>query len=229
MQKPKYVLQIADAFSFLNKLPKESIDLVITDPPYESLIKERSIGTTTRLKLWFPTISNELFPELFWKIYRVLKENSHFYCFCDSRTMFLLRSIGEEAGFKFWKPLVWNKVSMGMGYHYRSQVEYILFFEKGERQLSNFNVPDLLESKRIVNAYPTQKPVDIISTLVRQSSFENDVICDPFFGSGSTCIAAVRNKCSFVGCDISKDAFDLSIKRLSKERATLEIDLSQVV
>ena len=132
----------ADAVSWLRGLPAASVDLVITDPPYESLEKHRAIGTTTRLKVskasnnpWFEIFPNARFPELFAEIYRVLKPNSHFYLFSDPETAFVAKPLAEAAGFKFWKPLVWDKKSIGMGYHYRARYEFVLFFEKGKRRL----------------------------------------------------------------------------------------------
>src|SRR5665213_1849647 len=119
-------LSRADAVTWLRSLPPESVDLVITDPPYESLEKHRAIGTTTRLKVsksssnqWFSIFPNARFPELFAEIYRVLKPNTHFYLFCDPETAFIAKPLAEEVGFRFWKPLVWDKKSIGMGYHYR--------------------------------------------------------------------------------------------------------------
>src|SRR5688572_6920182 len=123
-----------DAVAFLQKLPDASVDLIVTDPAYESLEKRRAIGTTTRLKHsksssndWFTIFPNARFPELFREAYRVLKKNTHLYLFCDAETMFVAKPIAEEAGFKFWKPIVWDKCAIGMGYHYRSRYEMILF------------------------------------------------------------------------------------------------------
>ncbi len=134
-------LSCADAVTWLRSLPSESVDLLITDPPYESLEKHRAIGTTTRLKIskassnqWFAIFPNARFPELFAEVYRVLKPNTHFYLFCDPETAFIAKPIAEAAGFRFWKPLVWDKKTIGMGYHYRSRYEFILFFEKGKRR-----------------------------------------------------------------------------------------------
>ena len=78
----------------------------------------------------------------FAEIYRVLRRDSHFYLFCDQETMFVAKPIAEAAGFKFWKPLVWDKCSLGMGYHYRARYEFVLFFEKGKRKLRNLGIPD---------------------------------------------------------------------------------------
>ncbi|MFP9068722.1 DNA methyltransferase, partial [Enterococcus faecalis] len=70
-----------------------------------------------------------------------MKKNSHFYLFCDQETMFVIKPIAESMGFKFWKPIVWDKVSIGMGYHYRARYEFIPFFEKGKRKLNNLSIP----------------------------------------------------------------------------------------
>ena len=152
-----------DAIDWLKTLDSSSVDLVITDPPYESLEKHRKIGTTTRLKQsksssnqWFEIFPNQRFEELLIEIYRVLKKDSHFYLFCDQETMFVIKPIAEKIGFKFWKPIVWDKVAIGMGYHYRARYEFILFFEKGKRKLNNLSIPDILVEKRIVRGYPTE-------------------------------------------------------------------------
>jgi DNA modification methylase len=116
VDETRFQLTRGDAVDWLRTLSAESIDLVITDPPYESLEKHRAIGTTTRLKHskassndWFEIFPNARFPELFTEVYRVLKRNTHFYLYCDPETMFVAKPLAEEAGFKFWKPLIWDK------------------------------------------------------------------------------------------------------------------------
>lgn len=202
-----------DAVEWLSSLADNSIDLLITDPPYESLEKHRKIGTTTRLKnsksssnQWFDIFPNQRFQTLLEHAYRVLKPNSHFYLFCDQETMFYIKPIAEQVGFKFWKPIVWDKVAIGMGYHYRARYEFILFFEKGKRKLANLSIPDVLEFKRVYRGYPTEKPVPLIATLIEQSSVEGDIVADPFFGSGSTLVAAQQLQRQAWGNDISDAA-----------------------
>jgi len=116
MEAPRFQLAHGDAVAWLRTLPAGSVDLVVTDPPYESLEKHRAIGTTTRLKHskassndWFSIFPNARFPELFAEIYRVLKKDTHFYLYCDPETMFVAKPMAEEAGFKFWKPIIWDK------------------------------------------------------------------------------------------------------------------------
>ncbi|MCG9771620.1 site-specific DNA-methyltransferase [Pseudoalteromonas piscicida] len=202
-----------DAIDWLKTLEDSCIDLFITDPPYESLEKHRKIGTTTRLKnsksssnQWFKIFPNSRFEDLFREIFRVLKINSHFYLFCDQETMFVVKPIAEKVGFKFWKPIVWNKCAIGMGYHYRAQYEFILFFEKGKRKLNDLSIPDILEQKRVWKGYPTEKPIKLIEVLIRQSSTKGEVVADSFFGSGSTLIAAENLSRKYLGCDISEAA-----------------------
>src|SRR5438874_5869357 len=106
-----FFLAQSDSVNWLRTLSTGSVDLVVTDPPYESLEKHRAIGTTTRLKHsksssndWFSVFPNARFQELFEETYRVLKGNAHFYLFCDPETMFVAKPIAEAVGFKFWKP-----------------------------------------------------------------------------------------------------------------------------
>ena len=116
MLPSRFQIGHGDAVRWLRTLPDASVDLVITDPPYESLEKHRAVGTTTRLKHskassndWFEIFPNSRFPELFAEVYRVLRPDSHFYLYCDPETMFVAKPLGEAAGFKFWKPLIWDK------------------------------------------------------------------------------------------------------------------------
>ncbi|ELA9815243.1 TPA: site-specific DNA-methyltransferase [Vibrio parahaemolyticus] len=212
-----------DAVEWLSTFADASVDLVITDPPYESLEKHRKIGITTRLKVskassnqWFQIFPNERFESLLQEVYRVLKKNSHFYLFCDQETMFVIKPIAEKVGFKFWKPIVWDKVTIGMGYHYRARHEYILFFEKGKRKLNDLGVPDILQSKRVYRGYPTEKPVDLLEVLISQSSTEDELVMDPFFGSGSTLVAAKKLNRNYIGCDISDAAHEHFQGRVEK-------------
>lgn len=212
-----FTIAQADALGFLRLLPAECVDLVVTDPAYESLEKHRAIGTTTRLKsAWFPIFPNSRFPELFRELYRVMKPDTHLYVFTDDETMFIAKPIGEAAGFKFWKPLPWNKVAMGMGYHYRAMHEQVLFFEKGARQLNDLGVPDVLTFKRVRGGYPTEKPLELLELLVSQSSHAGELVLDPFLGSGVTGHAALHlnGPRRFIGCDVEQHAVDGARARL---------------
>lgn len=218
-----FMLNQADAVTWFRSLPDGSVDLVITDPPYESLEKHRSVGTTTRLKQskassnqWFQIFPNDRFTELLPEIYRVLKNHRHFYLFCDAETMFVIKPMAEQVGFKFWKPIVWDKQKIGMGYHYRSRYEFILFFEKGKRKLNDLSIADIIEHPRIFRGYPTEKPIEVSEVLVRQSTVPGELVIDPFMGSGSVGLAALRQACNFWGNDICEEAIEITQQRLTE-------------
>jgi site-specific DNA-methyltransferase (adenine-specific) len=226
-----------DAVAWLRRLPSSSVDLIVTDPAYESLEKHRAVGTTTRLKHskassndWFKIFPNDRFEELFAEMYRVLKRDRHLYLYCDAETMFVAKPIGEAAGFRFWKPIVWDKRKIGMGYHYRSRYEMILFFEKGKRKLNNLSVPDILEEPRVFNGYPTEKPVRVSEILITQSTAPGEVVIDPFMGSGSVGVAAVKNHRHFAGNDLCEEAVGIARTRLIEfgARETLEVGTADV-
>jgi site-specific DNA-methyltransferase (adenine-specific) len=230
MDGPTFQLSRGDAVAWLRTQPDESIDLIVTDPPYESLEKHRAIGTTTRLKHskassndWFSIFPNARFPELFEQVYRVLRRNSHFYLYCDPETMFIAKDKAERVGFKFWKPLIWDKVTIGMGYHYRARYECILFFEKGKRKLHDLGVADIITAKRIIGGYPAEKPSSVSEVLIRQSSEPGQLVVDPFMGSGSVGVAAIGQGRSFCGNDLCAEAVDIARGRL-REAGAREVE-----
>lgn len=221
MSTPLFDLSALDAVEWLRRQPGESIDVLVTDPAYESLEKHRAIGTTTRLKHskgssndWFSVFPNARFAELFDEAFRVLKRNTHFYLFCDAETMFFARPEAERAGFRFWKPLVWDKKTIGMGYHYRARYEFILFFEKGKRRLHDLGIADIISVPRVHRGYPAEKPPAVSEVLIRQSTVPGEVVADPFMGSGSVGVAALRSGRRFCGTDLNLQAVRLTAERL---------------
>jgi site-specific DNA-methyltransferase (adenine-specific) len=218
---PLFDLSTLDAVDWLRRQSAESIDVLITDPAYESLEKHRAIGTTTRLKHskgssnnWFSIFPNARFEELFAEAFRVLKPNTHFYLFCDAETMFFAKPEAERAGFRFWKPLVWDKKTIGMGYHYRARYEFILFFEKGKRRLNDLGVADVIAVPRVHRGYPAEKPPAVSEVLIKQSSMPGELVADPFMGSGSVGVAALRTGRRFCGTDLNAEAVRLTAERL---------------
>ena len=159
---------------------------------------------------------NSRFAELFAEVFRVLKADTHFYLFCDAETMFVAKPEAEKAGFKFWKPLVWDKQTIGMGYHYRARYEFILFFEKGKRRLNDLGVADIIKEPRIHRGYPAEKPVKVSEVVISQSSQPGDVVADPFMGSGSIGVAALNLGRRFLGTDLNPEAVAYSAQRLNR-------------
>lgn len=218
-----FTLDSKDAVEYLKNLKDETADLIITDPPYESLEKWRAMGTTTRLSHsdassndWFEIFPNVRFEELFAELFRVLKKDSHAYCFCDFDTLLVIREAAQKVGFKFWKGLIWEKQTIGMGFHYRAQHEFIAFLEKGKRKLNNLGTPDVLSFKKLKGKefYPTEKPVELLSVLVSQSSEPGQVVLDPFMGSGSVGEAAMGLGRDFWGNDKAEKSLKWTEERI---------------
>lgn len=234
-----------DAFELLASLPDASIDLIVTDPPYESLEKWRKLGTTTRLKRskgssneWFPTIPNSTFPKLFAEFYRVLKPGTHAYIFCDAETRDILmtgyapqtdtrhfdNSPVIQAGFKFWKSLVWNKERKGMGYHYPAMHELVIMLEKVEkknkhRQLNFNNSGDIISAKALRGRdyYPTEKPYGLLKVLISESSNEGDTVLDVFAGSGKVGMVCRDIDRKFILGDINTESIIKNLQASSRQ------------
>jgi site-specific DNA-methyltransferase (adenine-specific) len=98
-----------------------------------------------------------------------------------------------------------------MGYPYRSSYEMIAYGQKGNRGVpQDRNVRDVLRFPKVKHkdAYPTEKPVELLQVMINQSTSPGDIVLDPFAGSGSTLMAAQRLGRKSLGFDISRDAID---------------------
>lgn len=243
-----------DAFEALAMIPDGSIDLVITDPPYASLEKYRDSkrrireyerkkatgeleGTRIpRLRDWFKIMPNELIPTLIDELYRVLADNAHCYIYCDDETSDLFRKAvsdqvaarGEKDAFTWWKRIVWDKQHRGQGYHYANQHEFVIFLEKGKRNLNGHKYTSVLPYKRVSKGSlagrepsPTEKPVSLNEVFILNSSNPGDLVFDPFCGTGSAGVAAVVNGREFLGFDLKRKSVRVARARMravSEER-----------
>jgi len=164
-----------DATDGLRQLADGSVDLIVTDPAYDSLEKWRAQGTTTRLKnsksssnAWFPVVNKDYFGPFFQECFRVLRKPAHMYVMCDDEMSYTLRPLLEAAGFEYRKKIIWHKVGAeedvdcpecgahvttrrrpgmpGMGYPFRSCYEVVLLVQKGKRKVpDNRSVRDVLK------------------------------------------------------------------------------------
>jgi site-specific DNA-methyltransferase (adenine-specific) len=235
-----HVIRKREALLALEDMADASVDLIITDPPYDTLEKWREMGTTTRLKessassnKWFPTVPPAYLKSCFEQCYRVMKNHTHMYVMCDEETGDNMKPVLRDIGFHLRKSLIWHKVGKlkqhncpscgtfvcemhtpgtpGMGYPYRSQWEMVLLVEKGKRKPpANKSIRNVLQFPWIKskNAYPTEKPVDLLEVLIQQSSFAGELVLDPFAGSGSCGEAAFRQGRDFLGFDVEQKAVD---------------------
>jgi site-specific DNA-methyltransferase (adenine-specific) len=190
----------ADARHFLPTLPDESVDLIVTDPPYHF---DRG---GTYFRNWFPELPDTAWPAIFAEFHRVLAEDAHAYVFCDARTLPVFNAAAARAGFRVRTPLIWDKGSIGLGGCWRPQYEFIGWYEKGHRPGNHNNRPNVLTHPRVARGYPTEKPVPLLSELVAQASTEGELVLDPFCGSGNLGHAARSLHRRALLCDADADS-----------------------
>ena len=200
-----------DSLEILKKFPDESIDLVLTDPPYGTKTNQRGdsfmIGE-------FSNILPLVLPE----IYRVLIPNGAFYCFTSWTQMseWLLRF---QQYFKLQNLLIWDKKRHSGCYSpssWQFTWEGIFFGIKGKRKIRKYQ-KDVLISEEKGKRIAMQKPVDIVKKLIEASSDEGMVILDPFIGSGTTAVACKQLKRNFIGIEISPEYCKIANERLRQE------------
>lgn len=223
---PDAVVQ-ADFHLLFTLVQDESVDLVLTDPPYWSLDRWREVGTTTRLgghrdpgkrreEMWFPTITPDDLTVLLHETWRVLKPDRHAYIMCDATVLPVLLGAAQDQDWRFVKPLVWDKVNPGMGYHYRATYEFVVMLEKGKRALKDLGIADILRFKRVTGGFPTEKPIGLFDLLVSQSTEPGELVMDPFCGAGTVGVAAKKAKRHYVLGDIQAEAVKTAEERLSQ-------------
>ena len=147
---PIYLVQ-GDGVAYLKSLPDDSVDLVVTDPPYHTTSRGNSGNSggmlATKLNMSGRVFNHndvdikEWIPECF----RILKDGSHFYCMTNHTNLIDMLNCATKSGFHFIKSLVWDKGNKIMGQYYMSQFEYILFFRKGKGvKINNCGTSDIL-------------------------------------------------------------------------------------
>lgn len=219
----RWRVEQADCFDFLRSLDNGSVDVVTTDPAYSGMNQHMSFGRGRIVgsyrrednQRWFKEFHDnpERFALLLAELHRVLGDGGHLYVMFDSFSLLSLGHLVREV-FAVKNLIVWDKVDLGMGHYFRRRHETVLFATKGHRRLSRRDLADVWSIKRIHRAaYPTQKPVQLFTRMLLGSAEPGMRVCDPFVGSGSAAVAALRAGCDFVGADIDARAVALSRRR----------------
>ena len=208
-----------------NDLEDESIDLIITDPPYKTITGGDSDGINSKRPKGMLDGNRKLFKyqkleikSWMSELYRVLKNGSHCYIFTNALNMKEMLNESEKAGFKLHNILVWEKNNCTPSQYYMKNCEYILFLRKGKAKYINEigNSKTVHKFNNIIGKklHPCEKPIDILKMYINNSSNQNDVVLDPFMGSGSTLIACKELNRNYIGYEIDKQYFDITKKRI---------------
>ena len=195
-----------DCLIEIPKLDNEIIDCLIIDPPYG--IEYQS----NRRKDKHSKIENDgsesfdLLNKSLNLIQPKLKKNCHIYIFTSWKVIDKVKPI-IESKFHIKNCLVWNKMNHGSGDlegNYSDQYELIIFAEQGKKKLCVDSRPiNILNYLRTLNKeHPTEKPIELLKELIRNSTKEKDLVLDYFAGSGSTLNAAKDEKRRWLGIEL---------------------------
>lgn len=220
---------VGDCLDVMADMPDGYVDLVIVDPPYgigyKSGRKLQPSGDPRQIDATFGV--DEFDPSWLIELWRVCGENVALYLFTRWDVLHQWKKAAISAGFRVIQRIIWDKSHWGMGdlRYYGSQTEDILFCCKG--------IPILHWQKRegniwrtVSKAYlpegrfnhPTQKPEKLIERMIDHGSALDDLVFDPFIGSGTTAVAALKLGRRFYGCDINPDYVKLANERIEKAR-----------
>ena len=209
-----------DCLKEIPKIEDGSIDCVIIDPPYgidfqSNYKKEKFDKIKSDDKDSFSLLDNSLE-----KVKPKMKKDSHIYIFTSWKVFDKIKPIVEKH-FEIKNCLIWNKEDRGMGDlngNYAESYEMIIFATQGKRKLVGDSRPvNVLDFERTTNTnHPTEKPVELLKELIKNSTVEGELVLDYFAGSGSTMIATKELNRKAVAIEIKKEYVDI-IKSRTKQ------------
>ncbi len=230
-----YTIVNGDCLNYLGQIPDNSIDLILTDPPYN--IAQYSTGNinlpgrsalNNDLAAWdlIPVDPFDLLPDF----KRIIKPDGNIFVF----TSYNLIGKWHEAfdsEFDTFQFFIWHKTNPAPKIFkngFLNSCEMIAcMWNKGhkwnfsnQRDMHNFfESPICMRPERLSEPkHPAQKPVKLLEHIISVASNEGDVVFDPFMGVGSTGVAALKSKRRFIGIEIEKNYFDAAEKRIGVYR-----------
>lgn len=187
-------LEINDWFDQLN----DKVDLWITDPPYPFDNKNGSkrFNHVNGNDNMYSRLDWQDLEDIFKRMYDSTNQGGRAYVFCNRDGLFPTRELLEKVGWKFRNILIWDKQVMGMGYHWRNQVEFICYVTKGSIDSKFYvkNQPNIFYDKKpkASDSIPkigynpsgtSPKPYKIWSKIMSHQLGQDEVVADPFAGS----------------------------------------------
>lgn len=223
-----------DCREVLPRLPAGSVDLVVTDPPYNiasPYALTRAGGRVmTTAEAWgtWDTFTDQayrlLLADVFRELARLLRPGGQVYCWIGSRSITTAIEVAEAAGLRYRAKLVAVKARPQPSWrenNFRSAYEECLYFAKGRAVPFHFrgqrfmrNVLELPYEPK-ASAHPTEKRPAMIAPLIRASSNPGEVVLDPFLGSGTTAVVARALGRHYVGIERDRGYLAMARRRLA--------------
>ena len=228
-----------DCLKALEKIPENYIDLILTDPPYNLglFMKNRQTNLKALRENHFSGKDwdnleyldwEEKMDKLFFHFSRILKAGKSIIMFMSIIKVETIINIAEKNGFYYKTTGIWHKknpMPRNKNLHFINSTETWIYFTY-KSKTSTFNndgktIHDFFEtgltptSEKKHGSHPTQKPQSLLSHLIKLLSNENEIVLDPFMGSGSTGVSALKLKRKFVGIELDKSYYKISQKNLN--------------
>ena len=219
-------LRQGDCLELMKDIPDNSIDMILVDPPYKMTKRGKSCRPN-----WMPNnmgenvFNGEIPNAKDWmsECYRVLKEGTHFYTFCNTNDILEYLQIAKECGFKLHNIITMIKDTGMPCRWYLKNCELVLFFRKGKaKPINDMTSRDWVKvnmpTKKNGKLHITQKPLDFIQKLVTNSSNEGDTVLDCFMGSGTTGVACINTNRNFIGMELDEKYFNIAKERIENHK-----------
>jgi DNA modification methylase len=217
----KNIIHHGDCLEGIKLLPDQSIDCIVTDPPYNINLVPQRRNTLSIENDNMDTVSFEKWlTEIAQNLERVLKKDSFLITFCGWPTIPSFRKVFDSY-FTLKSMPIWVKNIWGIGYYTRPQYEPMLLYMKGKPGILENPISDVMRFDRIqAPIHSCEKPIKLIRHIVKAFSKEKDIICDPFIGSGTTALACKQLGRDYIGFEINKSYISIAQKRLQQENLT---------
>lgn len=194
----------------LSSFPNDSVDLVVTDPPYLINYRDRSGRTLT----------NDNNPDAVLSVYeeisRVLKPDTYCLTFYGWSSIAQFSKAWHDAGLRIVGHIVWSKNYASSAGHVKYSHESAYLLAKGRPSLPANPLADVQPWEYSGNkVHPTEKAVSVIDPLIRTYSKLGDLVLDPFSGSGSTAVSAALNGRDYIGIELEQKYCELAKRRLA--------------
>jgi adenine-specific DNA-methyltransferase len=204
-----------DCVRVMLEMPAESVDLVVTDPPYLARYQSRD---GRRVANDDPSTGSEWLSASFEQIYRVLKPDRFCVSFYGWHQADRFLRAWRRAGFRPVGHLVWVKDYHSKERFLRYSHEAAYLLAKGDPPKPAIALRDVLEWQYTGDElHPTQKPVMAMLPLIMAYSQRGDIVLDPFAGSGTTAVAAQVLGRRFIGIELEPMYAQVATERVMRE------------
>ena len=220
-----------DCLELMKDIPDGSIDLIVTDPPYTMTKRGKSCRPN-----WMPNnMGDNVFdgalpdPDVWMReCFRILKDGTHFYTFCNTNDLQKFLNTAADSGFKLHNVLTMVKNTKMTNRWYMKNCELILFFRKGKaKPIKNMCCRDWffvdMPTKKTGKLHITEKPLETIEMFVTNSSDAGAIVLDPFMGSGTTGVACVKTGRRFIGMELDPGYFDIAYNRITEAEKAVTV------